>query len=476
MAGVDGEFTVRAFGPDLVAFAELVEDLVGVGALAADSELNGAPICHCVGHREDAALGPKAGRVEGLERQVDELPRREARQSLVGTQAVSRHVGGVASDLLDDGGEADGLRHALAQYLIEAGQDMVDHRVGEAGVDADEEGVGGDQVGVVQAADDAVFDVLVGRVAQEVAAEEVAGLDAGGFQGADDVGARESGLGTDGDDVAEPGGVGLVWRAVQDELVGVALQACLQAVVVALAGLDELRELAQLGAADGGLHVGDLEVVTNVAVDVFVVVAIGQRAELLAEALAAGIVLAAGAVAVAAPVAEAAGDSGELVVVGEDCPTLAHGDVVGGVEAERTEVAEGASVAAVVAAAEGVAVVFDQPEVVLVAEVAQRAQLEGDAHGVGHHDGLGLGADGGFDGLQGRDIGAELDIDEDGYGAELDGRVHGGRETGSDGDDFITFLDAPVAELGAGERREGDQVGRGAGVDGEDVLDVKEVG
>lgn len=122
---------------------------------------------------------------------MDELSRREARQALVSPQAVGRHVGGVAGYFRDGGWEADGLRHASAQHLIKGGQDMVDHRVRETGVDADEEGVGGDQVGVVQAADDAVLDVLVGRVAQEVAAEEVAGLDAGGFKGADDIGMGE---------------------------------------------------------------------------------------------------------------------------------------------------------------------------------------------------------------------------------------------------------------------------------------------
>ena len=118
------------------------------------------------------------------------------------------------------------------------------------------------------------------------------------------------------------------------------------------------------------------------AVDIVVIVAIGIRAELLAQSLAAGIVLAAGAVAVAAPVAEAAGDTGELVIIGEDRPTLANGDVVGGVEAER----------------------------------------------------------------------AEVDVDEDGRGAELDGRVDGGRETGGNGDDFIASLEAPISTMDFGLR------------------------
>ena len=54
--------------------------------------------------------------------------------------------------------------------------------VGEAGIDADEECVRGDDVGVLQVADDAVIDILEGWVAQEVAAEQAAGLDPVGFE------------------------------------------------------------------------------------------------------------------------------------------------------------------------------------------------------------------------------------------------------------------------------------------------------
>ena len=68
-------------------------------------------------------------------------------------------------------------------------------------------------------------------------------------------------------------------------------------------------ELLELRAADRRLHVGDLQVVADVAVDVLVIVSDRQRAELLAEAGAAGVVLAAGAVTVAAPVAIRARDA-----------------------------------------------------------------------------------------------------------------------------------------------------------------------
>ena len=73
---------------------------------------------------------------------------------------------------------------------------------------------------------------------------------------------------------------------------------------MALARRDETVEPVQLRQRAGGLHVGDLEVVAEVGVGVLVVVAVGQVAQLPAEALAAGVVLAGRAVAVAAPVAE----------------------------------------------------------------------------------------------------------------------------------------------------------------------------
>jgi hypothetical protein len=76
---------------------------------------------------------------------------------------------------------------------------------------------------------------------------------------------------------------------------------------VAFASLDEAGEFFQLLTADGGLGVERLEVVAEVAVNVFVVVSLGQLAELPTEALATGVVFARGAPAVATPVAEALG-------------------------------------------------------------------------------------------------------------------------------------------------------------------------
>ena len=57
------------------------------------------------------------------------------------------------------------------------------------GIDADEEGVGGDEIGVCQGFGDAMLDALVGRVPEEISTEEVPGLDLGLFERGDDPGA-----------------------------------------------------------------------------------------------------------------------------------------------------------------------------------------------------------------------------------------------------------------------------------------------
>ncbi len=257
-------------------------------------------------------------------------------------------------------------------------------------------------------------------------------------------------------------------------------------------------------AANGGLGIERLQVESEVAVNVFVVVALGELAELPAEAFVAGVVLAGGAPAVAAPVAEALGVGLERGTADDvHRPTLAHGEMVRRIERLGGNIAPGAGVAGDidsvgrdaggilgnaerlgagdghrVSAAEGVAVVLDQPEVVLAAKFEDGADVEGIAQGVGDHDGLGLAGDKGGLELLGADVARNgVVIEEDGDGAELDDGRDGGGETGGDGDDLIAGQDAFVrGELVRGERGEGDEVGRGAGVDEEAVFHAKEGG
>ena len=119
-------------------------------------------------------------------------------------------------------------------------------------------------------------------------------------------------------------------------------QAFVQKCKIGLAGLDKSRCFFELGQAACGLHDGDLEVVAQVAIGVFVVVAFGQAAQLPAKAFAAGVVLAGRAITVAAPVTKAFGDDLQLVMIGEYRTAFAHGDMVRRVKAQRCNVAKAA--------------------------------------------------------------------------------------------------------------------------------------
>ena len=159
--------------------------------------------------------------------------------------------------------------------------------------------------------------------------------------------------------------------SMKSKHVGAIAQAATQIIPVVDAGLDEVRQFLQLDPADGRLDVQRLEIVAQVRIDVFVVVALGQLAQLPLEAFAAGVVHAAGAPAIAPPIAEALDDGFELEALHDvDRAALAHGHMMGRIKRLRGKIAEAARQLAVVSAAQGVAIVLDEPQLVLVAEVA----------------------------------------------------------------------------------------------------------
>ena len=107
-------------------------------------------------------------------------------------------------------------------------------------------------------------------------------------------------------------------------------------------GFDESRQLAELRHADRGLHVGGLQVIADVRIDVLVIVAVRQAAKLPIESLAAGILAARFAPAIAPPIAERLHQGFEPWLVGQHTPTFTQCDVVTGVEADSREIAKGA--------------------------------------------------------------------------------------------------------------------------------------
>ena len=161
-----------------------------------------------------------------------------------------------------------------------------------------------DAVGIRQLARDAVVTSDHVRLACQVAGEQQAGTNLVLIEERQQVDPVHIGFRAQRDREAEPRWV-RVWRRFrQDQELRTALQAVFHVAEIVLARLHKTGRAVHLRQAASGLHVGDFQVVAQVAVGVLVIVAFWQRAQLAAETLTASIVLARCAVAVAAPVAE----------------------------------------------------------------------------------------------------------------------------------------------------------------------------
>ena len=157
------------------------------------------------------------------------------------------------------------------------------------------------------------------------------------------------------------------------------------------ARLDERGQFLQLLPTNRGLRVKWLQVVAEVRINVFVIVAFRQFAKLPAETLVAGVVLAAGAPAVAAPVAETLDKHFQFHVAHDvHRAAFAHREVMRRIKTLRGQIAERAGESAVVTAAERIAVVLDQPEIMALAKFRDGGEVEGIAERVRHHHGLGF--------------------------------------------------------------------------------------
>src|SRR5277367_6276003 len=190
-------------------------------------------------------------------------------------------------------------------------------------------------------------------------------------------------------------------------------------------------------------------------VRVLVIVATRQRSKLPIEALPASIVFAGLAPAVPAPVAEGFDEYLQRGLIGEYGPTLAHGDMVRRIEAYRCDVAEGADFAVAVRGAEGVAAVFDQPQVVLPREGSDGIQIKHVPQGMGDDDRPGFFAARSFELIDVDFIGGQRDIHEDGHETVLKDGIYRGGKAGGDGDDLVARLELAFAQFGGSERAHG---------------------
>src|SRR3954468_6318214 len=107
-------------------------------------------------------------------------------------------------------------------------------------------------------------------------------------------------------------------------------QASAQILPVAAARGAEVRETLQLNPTNRRLQIERFQIISEVAVDVFVIVSLRQFTELPAEALPTGVVDSARAPAIAPPVTETFHDYFEAHIARDvHRASLAHRDVVG---------------------------------------------------------------------------------------------------------------------------------------------------
>ena len=131
-----------------------------------------------------------------------------------------------------------------------------------------------------------------------------------------------------------------------------------------------------------------------------------------------------------------------------------------------------------VTAAQGVAVVFHQPQVVFLTEGQGGRQIKGIAQRMGHHHGLGFARAVGRLQLIAAGIACNrIGIDEHRNRSHLHDRRHRGGEARRHCDHLIARPDPPRhRQLGRGERRDRYQVGAGARVHQQAVAHAQEGG
>ncbi len=222
---------------------------------------------------------------------------------------------------------------------------------------------------------------------------------------------------------------------------------------------NEGRQFGKLTEADRRLHVGHLEVISDVAVGVFMIVSGRQVAQREVVAFPAGIVLPRVAPAVASPIAERFDELFQDRAVGEHGPPFAHRQVVRRVKAHGRNVAECAHRSTVIFGADRVAHVFDQPQIVFVGERTHGGQIERIAQGMRQDDGSSAVRNRLFQARNIEIVGRDIHIQKNGDRPVLRDRINRGGKTGRHRNHFVSRLQAALAEHRRRQRRYGQQIG-----------------
>jgi hypothetical protein len=169
------------------------------------------PLGRGTGDGEDTGFGPEPAGIIVIERQVEKLAGLEAGHGPLRRKINGIDVIAVIGDFIYPATEflrGGHLRYTLPGHeAIKYGLDMIQSLIVDSGINTDEEGVVHDEIRVRQIPGNAMANVPICGMTQEIAAEEVSGLDAVGLQKCGQVVAGKTGLIFHCDDITEPGGI-----------------------------------------------------------------------------------------------------------------------------------------------------------------------------------------------------------------------------------------------------------------------------
>ena len=165
--------------------------------------------------------------------------------------------------------------------------------------------------------------------------------------------------------------------------------------------------------------------------------------------------------------ADHAAPSGQIGIVGQQrSPVSAGAQMLGRIEAETTDIAQGPGALSPIAGSHGLGGVFDDPQLSLPGKGQDGLHIGGMAKEVDRQDGLGPGSDPLPDPAGIQVVGPGIDVRKDGTGSlQHDGLDRGGEGKGS-GDDLVARADLQghqrnpqsVGARGAPHRKAGPQI------------------
>ncbi|KAG1253004.1 hypothetical protein G6F65_017667 [Rhizopus arrhizus] len=190
-----------------------------------------------------------------------------------------------------------------AEEELDPAGGVVQHFRRQCRLHANPERVLHDDLGVGQLTRDAVVLAHHRGLTRQVAGKQQARADLVLVQIRQQVHAPHLCFGAKRNRESEPGWVGARRGFRQDQEFLAGGQPFLQEAEIGLALRHEFFDPVHLRQSASGLHIGDFQVVPDVRIRVLVVIAFRQAAQLLTEALAAGVVLARSAIAITPPIA-----------------------------------------------------------------------------------------------------------------------------------------------------------------------------